>query len=165
MSTLATPTEPAVPAAKPLRRIADLPGPKGWPVLGSLPQVKPPQFHLQMGEWAREYGRFFRLQLGNRQILVVADHEAVAQTLRDRPDGFRRTDRLEAIGLEMGLKGGLFGVNGDAWKRQRRMVMAAFDPGHVKAYYPSLAKCGERLAGRWTKSRQWPAPTSTCRPT
>jgi cytochrome P450 len=152
MSSLATPTEPAVPAAKPLRRIADLPGPKGWPVLGSLPQVKPAQFHLQMSEWAREYGRFFRLQLGNRQILVVADHEAVTQTLRDRPDGFRRTDRLEAIGLEMGLKGGLFGVNGDTWRHQRRMVMAAFDPGHVKAYYPSLAKCGERLASRWTKA-------------
>ena len=85
-------------------------------------------------------------------LLVVADHEAVAQTLRDRPDGFRRTDRLEAIGLEMGLKGGLFGVNGDDWKRQRRMVMAAFDPGHVKAYYPALVKCGDRLAGRWQKA-------------
>ncbi|MCU0966639.1 MAG: cytochrome P450, partial [Burkholderiaceae bacterium] len=49
-------------------------------------------------------------------------------------------------------KPGLFGVNGDAWKRQRRMVMAAFDPGHVKAYYPSLAKCGERLRGRWAEA-------------
>ncbi len=83
---------------------------------------------------------------------MAADHRAVAAVLRDRPEGFRRTDRLEAIGTDMGLKPGLFGANGDAWKRQRRMVMAAFDPGHVKAYYPSLAKCGERLHRRWSEA-------------
>jgi cytochrome P450 len=155
MSSLAPPTElhpksSRVPAAdKPLRRIADLPGPKGWPVLGNLPQIEPAQMHLQLGRWACEYGRYFRIRMANRLILVVADHEAVAAVLRDRPEGFRRTERLEAIGLEMGLKAGLFGVNGDVWRRQRRMVMAAFDPGHVKAYYPSLVKCGERLAERW----------------
>jgi len=149
----ASPThEPVI--GKPLRRIADLPGPNGWPVLGNLPQIKPAQFHLQLGQWARGYGRFFKIRLGNRLILVVADHEAVASVLRDRPDGFKRTDRLEAIGVEMGLKPGLFGANGDDWKRQRRMVMAAFDPGHVKAYYPSLVKCADRLAGRWTKAAQ-----------
>ena len=134
------------------RRLQDLPGPPGWPVLGNLPQIEPARFHLQLGEWAGRYGRFFQLRMANRLLLVAADHEAVAAVLRDRPDGFRRTDRLEAIGLEMGLKPGLFGVNGDAWKRQRRMVMAAFDPGHVKAYYPSLVKCGERLRGRWAQA-------------
>ena len=135
-----------------LRSMADLPGPAGWPVLGNLPQIKPAKLHLQLGRWAHEYGRYFQIRLGSRRILVVADHEAVAATLRDRPGGFRRTERLEAIGLEMGIKSGLFGVNGDVWKRQRRMVMAAFDPGHVKAYYPSLVKCADRLAGRWTRA-------------
>lgn len=131
------------------RRIQDLPGPAGWPVLGNLAQIRAPEFHLQLERWAREHGRFFQLRMGKRHVLVTADHEAVAAMMRDRPDGFRRTERLEAVGLEMGLKGGLFGANGEAWKRQRRMVMAAFDPGHVKAYYPSLVRCGQRLAGRW----------------
>ncbi len=153
MSTVLQPTQSERrQATGPLRQIAELPGPRGWPLLGSLLQIKPPQFHLQLGQWAQEFGRFYKLRLGPRLLLVVADHEAVAQTLRDRPDGFRRTDRLEAIGLEMGLKGGLFGVNGDIWKRQRRMVMAAFDPGHVKAYYPALVKCADRLAGRWDRA-------------
>jgi cytochrome P450 len=135
-----------------LRRLEDLPGPPGWPVLGNLAQIESTRFHLQLGAWARQYGRFFKLRLANRLVLVSADHEAVAAVLRDRPEGFRRTERLEAIGTEMGLKPGLFGVNGDAWKRQRRMVMAAFDPGHVKAYYPSLLRCGERLRGRWARA-------------
>ena len=149
----AAPTQQAA-VSKAARRITDLPGPKGWPVLGNLAQIKPAQMHLQLGQWAREHGRCYQLRMANRRVLVVADHEAVATVLRDRPDGFRRTDRLEAIGTEMGLKPGLFGVNGEVWKRQRRMVMAAFDPGHVKAYYPSLVKCAERLATRWTKPAQ-----------
>jgi cytochrome P450 len=131
------------------RRLADLPHPVGWPVLGNLPQIRPAEFHLQLERWAQQLGRWYTLRMGPQLTLVTADHEAVAAMLRDRPDGFRRTARLESVGLEMGLKGGLFGVNGDAWKRQRRMVMAAFDPGHVKAYYPSLVRCGQRLGGRW----------------
>jgi cytochrome P450 len=143
---------PTAPTSEALRQLQDLPGPPGWPLLGNLPQIEAARFHLQLGEWARQYGRLFKLRMANRLLLVAADHQAVAAVLRDRPEGFRRTDRLEAIGLEMGLKPGLFGVNGEAWKRQRRMVMAAFDPGHVKAYYPSLAKCGERLRGRWAEA-------------
>ena len=159
MSAVApTRTDPASsPGGKgsaPLRQIADLPGPKGWPVLGNLPQIKAAEFHLQLERWAHQYGRFFQIRMANRHMLVVADHEAIASVLRDRPDGFRRSQRLEHIGAELGLKPGVFGANGDDWKRQRRMVMAAFDPGHVKAYYPSLVKCGERLAGRWNRAAQ-----------
>jgi cytochrome P450 len=145
-------TAPSTAAPSRLRRLEDLPGPTGWPLLGNLPQIESTRFHLQLADWVRQYGRFFKLRMANRVLLVSADPEAVAAVLRDRPDGFRRTERLEAIGTEMGLKPGLFGVNGDAWKRQRRMVMAAFDPGHVKAYYPSLVRCGQRLQSRWRKA-------------
>jgi cytochrome P450 len=156
LATMASisPAEPARAAQGALRRIEDLPGPKGWPVLGNLPQLDPATLHLQLGQWAQAYGQLYKLRLANRLVLVSADHEAVASVLRDRPEGFRRTDRLELISTEMGLKPGLFGASGEAWKRQRRMVMAAFDPGHVKAYYPSLVKCAERLAGRWHRCAQ-----------
>jgi len=52
----------------------------------------------------------------------------------------------------MGFHPGVFGANGDAWRRQRRMVMAGFDPGHVKAYFPSLNKVVQRLHGRWQRA-------------
>jgi cytochrome P450 len=120
-------------------------------MLGNLPQFDPPHVHLQMARWAQEYGDFFRLTTPSKlPLLVCANTEAITQTLRDRPDGFRRTQRLEAIGKEMGLKIGLFGANGEVWQRQRRMVMSAFAPGHVKAYYPSLVKCADHLKTRWS---------------
>jgi cytochrome P450 len=143
-----------VQAARPLRRADELPGPRGLPLLGNALQIDGPRFHLQLEQWCREYGPFFRLQIAQRKILVVGDHAVVAAILRDRPDGFRRTARLEEIWTEMGLFPGVFGANGDSWRRQRRMVMAGFDPAHVKRYHPSLLKVAQRLGGRWQKAAQ-----------
>ena len=134
------------------RRLDELPGPRTWPLVGNALQIDPPHFHLQLEAWAREFGPFYRLNLRSRQLLVVGDHETVAAVLRDRPDGLRRTARLEEIWTEMGLVPGLFGANGDTWRRQRRMVMAGFDPAHVKRYYPSLLKVAQRLGGRWQQA-------------
>ncbi|NUZ07996.1 cytochrome P450 [Piscinibacter koreensis] len=47
---------------------------------------------------------------------------------------------------------GLFFVNDEEWRRQRRLVMAALDPAHVHAYFPSLQKVVQRLRGRWRQA-------------
>ncbi|MDM0014470.1 cytochrome P450 [Variovorax sp. J22P168] len=138
-----------MPGTTVLRRIDQLPGPRGSPLIGNLLQIDGPRFHLQLEQWAREHGDYYQLRTGRRRLLVVGDHAGVAATLRDRPDGFKRTTRMEQVATEMGLKPGLFGANGDDWRRQRRMVMAGFDPAHVRHYFPSLQKVGQRLAGRW----------------
>ncbi len=137
-----------------LRRFEDLPGPSGIPIFGNALQIKTERIHLQLEKWCQEFGPFFKLKLGKRQIIVVGDHSVVATMLRDRPDGFRRTTRLNEIWAEMGLPNGVFGASGDVWKAQRRMVMAAFDPAHVRHYFPALQRVSERLAGRWHKAAQ-----------
>jgi cytochrome P450 len=141
-----------------LRDVATLPGPRGIPILGNALQIEPPRLHQQLESWAREYGPFYRLKFGKRDFLVVADHAAIATMLRDRPDGFRRSDRMEQVSREMGLVPGVFGSNGEAWRRQRRMVMAGFDPAHVKAYFPAMAKVARRLEGRWRKAAMNDSP-------
>jgi cytochrome P450 len=133
----------------PLREIDALPAPPGLPLLGNLLQFEAHRFHQQLEQWCRELGPLFRLRAAGRRLLVVGDHALVAAILRDRPDGFRRTLRLEEIGVEMGLLPGVFGANGETWRAQRRMVMAGFDPAHIKGYFPSLRTVAQRLAGRW----------------
>lgn len=143
---------PAAAAAPRLRRWEDLPGPRGVPLLGNAAQLRQGVTHLQLERWAREYGPVYRLRLGRLRVTVVGDHALVAQVLRDRPDGFARTDRLREIGAEIGLPPGVFSSNGQTWRLQRRMVMAGFDPGHVKAYHPSLARVADALAVRWRRA-------------
>ena len=151
----ANPSQPRTEGAGPaLRRAADLPGPRGIPVLGNALQITPERFHLQLEQWARDHGPFYKLRLGRQLALVVGDHEVVATVLRDRPHGFQRTPRVREVGMEMGLLPSVFGSEGDDWQRQRRMVMASFDPGHVKRYFPALVKVADRLAGRWARAAQ-----------
>ncbi len=150
---MSTPAEALTPTRPPaLREIDDLPGPPGLPLLGNMLQIDRAHIHQQVEAWARRYGPYFRFRLGREQLLVVADHVAMGIVLRDRPEGFRRTKRLRDVGAEMGLAGGVFSAEGDAWRRQRKMVMAGFDPRHLRAYFPSLVKVSARLEGRWRKA-------------
>jgi len=135
-----------------VRSIASLPGPAGLPVLGNVFQIRLPQLHRQLEQWAEQFGPFFKVKLGRHPTLVVADHALVAQLLRERPEGFKRSTHMERIAAEMGLKPGVFGASGDDWKRQRRMVMASFDPTHVRDYFPALQATADRLHRRWQQA-------------
>lgn len=129
---------------------ADLPGPRGIPVLGNSTQFRPEQMHRQLEDLSRIHGKRFRIALGPRKLLVCADPDDVAAVLKDRPNGFRRSSRLEMVSKELQISG-VFAANGEDWRRQRAFVMHAFNPAHVKSYFPSLQTVAGRLMHRWAR--------------
>ena len=133
------------------RRIRDLPAPPGLPLVGNLLQLDVQHLHLTAEGWRRKYGDYYRFRNARREVLVVADADAIGAILRDRPDGFQRTRRISAIAKDMGFNG-VFSANGDEWRRQRPMVMAGLDPAHVKRYFPALVKVTQRFAARWQRA-------------
>jgi cytochrome P450 len=141
-----------VPLVQPLRRLADLPGPRTLPLLGNLHQMDRARIHQTMERWAREYGPLFRVTFPGGPLLVVADHELIAQVLRARPVTFRRPSISAEVSAEMGGIPGLFEAEGEAWRNQRKMVMQAFAPHAVKGYFPSLAQVARRLQTRWERA-------------
>jgi cytochrome P450 len=132
-------------------RISELPGPRGLPLLGNLLQIDTSRLHLIAEAWSRKYGESFRFRIGRRQFLALANPDTIAAVLRERPDTFQRPERLSAIANDMGFNG-LFSANGNAWRRQRPMVMASFDPGHIKRYFPALVRVTQRFARRWQRA-------------
>jgi cytochrome P450 len=141
-----------------VREMRDLPSPRGVPLLGNMLQIRPESMHRTLEAWSDELGPMFRFRIGRRTVLAVADHELVSRMLRDRPESFNRPQTGAVLVREMGLDVGVFSANGEAWKHQRRMVMAGFDPRHLRAYFPSLVKVTNRLHGRWRKAAQARAP-------
>ena len=139
------------------KRIRDLPGPRGLPILGNALQVDATRLHQIAERWSRTYGEKFRLRLPGREFMVLSDPEFIAGVLRDRPDGFQRTQRLNTIAREMGF-GGVFSANGEQWRRQRPMVMAGLDPRHIKSYFPALVRVTQRFAGRWERAAETRKP-------
>lgn len=153
----------AAPANR-LRQLHELPSPRGLPLFGHLLEIEPDRFHQQLEQWAQELGPYYTLRLGGEPTLVISGHEVVAAALRDRPEGFRRTPKMETVWRELGLPVGVFGANGEAWARQRRMVMAGFDPAHVRRYFRPC----RRWRAAWPRAgrRRPPADRpSICRPT
>ncbi len=144
-------TEPAPSITA--KRIADLNGPRGWPVLGNLPQFDIPRFHAQLEGWAKIYGPMYRLRMGPRDVLVVSQPDLIASILRDRPNGWSRFGSMRAVIHEMGVDG-LFNAEGESWRRQRRLVTAAFTPSHLKRYFPLIKLMTERLKGRLDAAAQ-----------
>jgi cytochrome P450 len=139
-----------------LRRLADLPSPPTPPFvgrwLGHLTQARPATMHRSMERWADQLGPHFTVRFGRTVLLGVADADALHQLLRDRPDGFRRTARLRAVADELGAVPGLFSAEGEQWRRQRKMVMAAFAPGAIRAYGPALQRVALNLQARWDRA-------------
>ena len=144
-----TPSTPLAPRS--VRSLAQLPGPKGLPVLGNILQLHPRRLHLTLEDWCREFGRIYVYKLMNRPFVVIADANLINQILRDRPGTYRRWDAIEIITKELGLNG-VFSAEGDAWRRQRRLVAQALDPAHLRMFFPTLRKVTERLRQRWDKA-------------
>jgi len=126
----------------------DLPGPRSWPLLGNGLSLTPDSLHQVLSQWADEYGTPYRLYLGRRKAVALADPELARQVMRDRPDGFTRFHALEAVAREMGVLG-LFPAEGDSWKRQRRAWMQALNIHQVRPFFEHLTATTGRLLNHW----------------
>jgi len=133
------------------RRLNDLAGPRGWPIVGNLAQIELPHMHEQLEGWAVQYGPAYRIRLAQRNVLVVSNAETVLGVLRDRPNAWRRMRAMQEAIAETGAHG-LFSAEGDDWRRQRRLVMSAFDPAHLKRYFPTMVRATERLKERLSRA-------------
>jgi cytochrome P450/nitrite reductase/ring-hydroxylating ferredoxin subunit len=136
------------PAQVKLRRIDDLPGPRGLPILGNALQLDLPRLHEVAEEWAALHGPLFVIRMGKQRTVVVSDPALSQHIFRARPETYRRTRKLEQVFIELGVAG-VFSAEGPAWRSQRRLAMEALSHRHLRGFYPTLHLVAERLRRRW----------------
>lgn len=133
------------------RRLRDLPGPKGIPMLGNALQIDAERLHLQLEGWAAKHGPLYLLRIGPRSTIVVSDPALSEPVLRARPDTYRRVSLIERVFEEMSVTG-VFSAEGDEWRAQRRLAMEALSQRHLRGFYPTLEDVASRLVRRWEKA-------------
>ena len=103
----------------------------------------------------------YRLRFLRTDVVVVSDPDLILQAFRARPETWRRFGSLEPVARETGVHG-LFTAEGEEWLRQRRLVMRAFDPEHLRRFVPRLHTVTDRLRGAGG-ARRAPKRSSICR--
>src|SRR5258708_18046342 len=134
-----------------VRTLSDLPSPRGLPLLGNAFQLDLPRLHLVLEEWAEKFGSVFTIGLGPKRIFVCSDPDLLQTALRERPDRYRRFSSIECVFEEMKANG-VFSVEGEGWRPQRRLVMQALASKHFCSFFPILSDITERLRKKWEHS-------------
>lgn len=132
-----------------LRTPAQLPGPRGLPLIGNLLQIHRSAFHQTLEEGVERWGRLYRFRLGRRPMVVVADAELANAVLKARPEEFRRSSQLERVSVLGVSLHGVFMAEGERWRRQRPVVVQSLDSKHLRQFFPILLKVLARLERRW----------------
>jgi cytochrome P450 len=139
------------------RSIAELPGPRGLPLIGSAHRLVPvSRSHLAFERWGREYGPIFRVTAGPRLVVGINDADEINAILRDRPGGFRRWSEIPQVIQEINeaapqMKGtppAVFAAEGEEWKRQRRLIVTALNKDHLHRYFGVVRTATRRLHKR-----------------
>jgi cytochrome P450 len=96
----------------------------------------------------RTYGDVVRFPFGPFEVYLVSRPELVYQILVQDADKFLKTRALKRI-LESSLGNGLLVNDGEAWRKQRRMVQPAFHMKRIENYAGAMVDFAQRIGREW----------------
>ncbi|KAI1207858.1 cytochrome P450 [Annulohypoxylon truncatum] len=121
-------------------RIKNLPGPRGWPIVGNLFQhrnVIPAETYRR---WSLKYGPVFQIQLGNTPIVVINSAQAAKQlflgqshAMNSRPTFYVFHNKVSKAVTSIGTS-----PWDDSCKRRRKLAAGALNHTRVESYAPIL---------------------------
>jgi cytochrome P450 len=116
----------------------DIPAAKGHWLFGhALTLSKNP---LQMpADMANRQGGAARFRVLHRPFLAITDPVLARHILQKNPDNYPRSFHYEAAATTIGY--GLLSVDGEAWKRSRKMMQPAFRIDPVREVAAVTARC------------------------
>lgn len=100
-----------------------IPGPRGYPLLGVMPEMISDMLGL-FTNTALEYGGIAQFKLLNKSYLLVTNPDYVKYILQDNYKNYIRGRSVETGRVLLG--NGLPLIDGDFWLRERRILQPAF---------------------------------------
>lgn len=103
--------------------LKQIPGPRGLPLLGVMPEMVSDMLGL-FTKTAREHGGIAQFKLLNKSYFLVTDPDYVKYILQDNYKNYIRGRSVETGRVLLG--NGLPLIDGDFWLRERRLLQPAF---------------------------------------
>ena len=126
-------------------------GPRGWPLLGSLPAFA--RDPLAFFEHLRDdYGDWVDWSLGPRRSVMVSRPEQVAELLAGVEVTFSPSELGWAFRQVLG--NGVVVATGPDWRRKRALVQPSVRPRQVKSYAATMVECAAATADGWAAGRR-----------
>lgn len=127
------------------------PGPKPLPVLGNNPSfVKDPLDFLQTLH--QTYGRLATIYMSDTPSVVLFEPEHIHYVLTENPRNF--TSAEFAQNLQEFTGHGLFNLDGDTHRQQRRLVQPAFHRKRVESYADTMRQYTLEMLDTWKAGDQ-----------
>ncbi|WP_182876001.1 cytochrome P450 [Microbispora sp. H10670] len=128
-----------------------LDGPRGLPLLGSLPEFArdPLAFLSRLASYPADQVRW---RLGPTPVVFLNNPEMIHEVLAGREFTFRKPDLGYAFRHLLG--DGFITSRGPEWRRKRGMVQPAVRPRQVRAYAEIMSAAAQELAARWAPGRR-----------
>ncbi|WP_424217686.1 cytochrome P450 (plasmid) [Streptomyces sp. BI20] len=133
-------TSPSRPASR------TVPGPRGLPLLGSLPQWKKSTAEFLL-RTQRDHGEISRITLGPQSVYLVSAPDAVGRVLKENSGNYVRGVLYDQFKIVMG--DGLLTTDGDFWKSHRRAVQPVFLRKAVNAVAPYVVEATREMLDEW----------------
>lgn len=123
------------------------PGPRGWPLIGSLPAFArdPLDFWTCL---AARYGGVARYSIGAEQHFLISDPQGIAHVFRHDTVRYYRGKYHDLLKPAFGE--GLLTANGEPWRQQRRLVEPAFSRQRIAGWLDIVADTTEARMAAWS---------------
>ncbi|OEL27690.1 Cytochrome P450 709B2 [Dichanthelium oligosanthes] len=102
-----------------------------------------PQFH----RWVAEYGRTFLFWIGPIPAVLSTDLQLIKQVLTDRTGLYQKDFMIPVLKFLFG--NGVILINGDDWKRHRKVVLPAFNHEKIKSMSAVTAEVTKQMMQQW----------------
>ncbi|KAI1382926.1 cytochrome P450 [Hypoxylon trugodes] len=124
-----------------LARVPGLPGPRGLPLMGSLPWLWGKVHAEQYRSWAAQYGDVFQVQLGNRTVVIVNSAASARALFLGQREATNSRPLFYVLHQKV-QSGSVTSIGTSPWdescRRRRKVAATALNKVAVDSYFPIL---------------------------
>jgi cytochrome P450 len=122
------------------------PGPKPHFLIGNIPLAGPNPLD-KFTSWAAEYGDVFYYRAAWLHVYFLNRPDLIEYVLVRNPQNFLKDRVVQNSRWLLGT--GLLTAEGDAWKRQRRLIQPAFSRDRIADYACCMTDSAEQMLASW----------------